>query len=91
MTNFSLIFAADFQANPTDSGIHKIAPLKLFQYVVHTQFAGGSWRQKGDVIDMPRLMSAIHVVLVLGTCATAGSAAVVQPGLSKLYQLFFKS
>ena len=29
---------------------------------------------KGDVIDMPRLMSAIHVVLVLGTCATAGSA-----------------
>ena len=34
---------------------------------------------------MLRLMSAIHVVLVLGTCATAGSAAVVLTGLSKLY------
>ena len=42
------------------------------------------------MIDMPRLMSAIHVVLVLGTCATAGSAAVVQLGLSNLYRLFFK-
>ena len=35
------------------------------------ELTGGSWRQKGDVTDMPWLMSAIHVVLVLGTCATA--------------------